>query len=158
MLHGTSNPGPLRRVSCDIRFFPLCGFLPSETHLLGAAPSDTLRNGLKRAFSPVLSAPLLEGQVFLGEKIELGDVPRLSVLNWVKYLSQVVNGKKDEALPYLERFVNTDIGTDSVAVYESKFHNQPVHEAKLQSVRERLARVATGAPKSIYDSLAKTIS
>jgi hypothetical protein len=158
MLHGTSNPGPLRRVSCDIRFFPLCGFLPSETHLLGSSPSNALREGLDRARRSVLRAPLLEDQVFLGENIELGDVPPLSVLNWVKYLSHVVNGKKDEALPYLERFVNTDIGTDSVTAYESKFHNQPVLEATLQSVRERFTRVATRPPKSIYDSFARTIS
>ena len=142
MLHGTSNPGPLRRVSCDIRFFPLCGFLPSETHLLEASPSDALREGLDRAFSPVLQAPLLEDRVFLGDEIQLGDVPRLSVLNWVKYLSNVVAGRKDEALAHLERFVNTEMGFDSVTAYDSKFTNQPVCEATLRSVRERVAGAA----------------
>ena len=34
MLHGTGNPGSQRRVSCDIRFFPLCAFLPSTVHFL----------------------------------------------------------------------------------------------------------------------------
>jgi hypothetical protein len=142
MLHGTSNPGPVRRVSCDIRFFPLCGFLPSETHLLDASPAHALREGLDRAFSPILQAPLLEDQVFLGEKIQLGDVPPLSVLNWVKYLSDVVSGKKDQALAHLERFVNTEMGFDSVTAYDSKFHNQPVCEATLLTVRERVASAA----------------
>lgn len=143
MLHGTSNPGPLRRVSCDIRFFPLCGFLPSETHLLEASPSDALREGLVRAFSPVLQAPLLEDQVFLGDEIQLEDVPPLSVLNWVRFLSDVVAGRKDEAVAHLERFVNTDMGFDSVTAYNAKFTDQPVCEATLSSVRERVANAAT---------------
>lgn len=142
MLHGTSNPGPLKRVSCDIRFFPLCGFLPSETHLLDASPSNALREGLDRAFSPVLQAPLLEDQVFLGDEIQLGDVPPLSVLNWVKYLSHVVAGRKDEALAHLERFVNTDMGFDSVTAYNAKFTSQPVCEATLLSVRKQVASAA----------------
>ena len=127
MLHGTSNPGPLRRVSCDIRFFPFCGFLPSETHLLGEFPSLALRAGSESAFSPILKAPLLEDQVFLGQKLQLGEVPSLSVLNWAKYLEHVVAGEPDEALPYLERFVNKDIGADPAHVYAAKFHNQPIH-------------------------------
>jgi Phytanoyl-CoA dioxygenase (PhyH) len=145
MLHGTSNPGPLRRVSCDIRFFPLCGFLPSETHLLGSSPYSAIREGLAHAFNSVLQAPLLEDQVFLGEKTRLEHVPPLSVLNWVKYLSHVVNGEAEEALPYLERFVNTAIGFDGITAYVSKFHKQPVHEEALLSVRERLACVAPHA-------------
>jgi hypothetical protein len=142
MLHGTSNPGPLRRVSCDIRFFPLCGFLPSETHLLEASPSNALREGLGRAFSPVLQAPLFEDQVFLGDEIQLGDVPPLSVLNWVKFLSDVVAGRKDKALAHLERFVNTDMGFDSITAYNAKFTNQPVCDATLLSVRNRVASAA----------------
>jgi hypothetical protein len=142
MLHGTSNPGPLRRVSCDIRFFPLCGFLPSETHLLEASPANALREGLDRAFSPVLQAPLLEDQVFLGDEIQLEEVPPLSVLNWVKFLSEVVAGRKDEALEHLERFVNTDMGFDSITAYNAKFTDQPVCEATLSSARERVASAA----------------
>jgi hypothetical protein len=38
LLHGTSKAGAMRRVSCDIRFFPLCAFLPSEVHPLNATP------------------------------------------------------------------------------------------------------------------------
>src|SRR5262249_22171700 len=104
MLHGTSNPGSLRRVSCDIRFFPLCGFLPSETHFIGPSPSNALRDGLDRAFSPTLQAPLLEDQVFLGERIELTDVPPLSVLNWAKYVAHLVGGEPNNARHYLEQF------------------------------------------------------
>jgi len=39
MLHGTSNPGTERRVSCDVRFFPLCGFLPSKVYSLISKPA-----------------------------------------------------------------------------------------------------------------------
>ena len=148
MLHGTSNPGPLQRVSCDIRFFPLCGFLPSEVHFLGASPSDTLRAGLDRTFDPVLRAPLLEDQVFLDEEIGLNGVAPLSVLNWAKYVSLLSHGENDKALPYLEQFVNTQIGFDAVTAYSSKFHNQPVNERMLRSVRERFIASADAASKS----------
>ncbi|MEP6999582.1 MAG: phytanoyl-CoA dioxygenase family protein, partial [bacterium] len=45
LLHSSSNPGPRRRLSCDLRFFPLCGFLPSTPHILGSQPLRVLRTG-----------------------------------------------------------------------------------------------------------------
>jgi len=137
LLHGTSNPGHLRRVSCDIRFFPLCGFLPSEIHLLPYA-RDTLRAGLENACSSVLRAPLLEDQIFLGEHVCLREVPHHSVLNWVNYLANVMRGEMDQALPHLARFVNTEVNTDPLDAYVSKFHGKPVYEAPLRVVRDRL--------------------
>lgn len=140
ILHGTSNPGPLRRVSCDIRFFPLCGFLPSQVHLINPRPSYALSDGVKRAFSSVLLAPLLECQAFLGNEAGTKDVPPFSVLNWVNYLAHVLKGEMDKALPHLERFTNAHIGFDAPAVYISKFHNKPIHNATLRSAREMIAR------------------
>jgi len=136
ILHGTSNPGPLRRVSCDIRFFPLCGFLPSQAHLINPHPSYALSNGVKHASSSVLLAPLLESQAFLGNEVDTKDVPPSSVLNWVNYLVHVLHGEMDEALPHLERFTNTNIGFDAPAVYISKFHGRPIHKTTLRSARE----------------------
>ncbi|HEY7317471.1 MAG TPA: phytanoyl-CoA dioxygenase family protein [Candidatus Binatia bacterium] len=139
LLHGTSKPGRLQRVSCDIRFFPLCGFLPSEVHFLPSA-GDTLRNGLDYVSTSVLRAPLLEDQVFLGEPVYLGEVPRHSVLNWVNYVAKVVRGDMDEALPHLARFMNAEINTDALSAYAAKFHGKPICEATLRSVRDRLAQ------------------
>ena len=41
LFHGTGKLGARRRVSCDLRFFPLCGFLPSEVHFLDDQPLTT---------------------------------------------------------------------------------------------------------------------
>ena len=91
MLHGTSNPGPQRRVSCDIRFFPLCGFLPSEPFLLDPDPLETIADGLGRAPGPALLSPLLEDLAFLGTgttriPLPVFEAPPCSVLNWVNYI------------------------------------------------------------------------
>ena len=142
MLHGTSNRGALRRVSCDIRFFPLCGFLPSEAHLLGSDPAHALAQSLKDRSGVVLQSPLWEDQTFLGEETTLGDIPPLSVLNWVRYLSHVVKGDPDEGLPSLKRLVNEDFGVDKVQSYISKFHRKPLYPAAIQAVKERFALAA----------------
>jgi hypothetical protein len=143
LLHGTSNPGRLRRVSCDIRFFPLCGFLPSETHFLPYA-RETLRTGLESTYSSVLLAPLLEDQIFLGEHVCLRQVPQHSVLNWVNYLANVMRGEMDEALSHLARFVNTEVNTDRLDAYVSKFHGKPVYTAELDAVHDRLRGAGLG--------------
>jgi hypothetical protein len=139
LLHGTSKPGRLRRLSCDIRFFPLCGFLPSETHLLSRA-GESLRAGLEHARGPVLQAPLLEDLVFLGEPVSLGEVPRHSVLNWINYLAAVMRGESDEALVHFARFVNAKMNTDPLDAYVSKFHAKPMYETTLRAARDRLGR------------------
>src|SRR5262245_39689903 len=139
LLHGTSKPGPSRRLSCDIRFFPLCGFLPSETHFLPGA-GESLRAYLEHARGSVLQAPLLEDLVFLGEQVSRGAVPRHSVLNWVNYLGNVMRGEMDKALFHLARFVNAEINTDPMDAYVFKFHAKPMHETTLRAARERLGR------------------
>jgi hypothetical protein len=139
MLHGTSNPGLLRRVSCDLRFFPLCGFLPSEVHLLGPDPWGTLGERIARANGPVLRAPLLEGLVYLGEEVALSDPPPLSPLNWVKYVAHLMRSEMEAALPYLNRFVNAELMNDPPSVLSAKFHGRPIHQDRLQAVQARLA-------------------
>jgi hypothetical protein len=149
LLHGTSNPGPLRRVSCDIRFFPLCGFLPSAVHCLDRRQNAALAAGLEQAGGPVMRAPLLEDRAFLGEKVALGAVPLHSVLNWVKYVADLVQGETTAALPHLERFVNTEAGFDPPGAYTSKFHGRPLEQAALQRVREQLGLIARTGPESL---------
>lgn len=145
ILHGTSNPGTLRRVSCDIRFFPFCGFLPSQAHILGDAPGTALRDNLKSAPGPVLEAPLLEDKVFLGDEVDLQDVPSASVLNWVNYVKYVVRGELDQALPYLDRFVNKEIGVDPLEAFASKFHGHRLCENTIRSLHERLSSIEPNA-------------
>jgi hypothetical protein len=127
-LHGTSNPGPQRRVSCDIRFFPLCGFLPSTPHLLNATPWEMIDEALQTTTDETLRAPLLEDKVFAGQDVAIDTVPRGSVLNWVNYIACLARRRSDEALVHLERFTNTEVGVDPSAVYVSKFHGHELRQ------------------------------
>lgn len=147
LLHGTSNPGPRRRVSCDIRFFPLCGFLPSEVHMLGDDPLRRLNERLSEETAATLRAPLLEDRIFLGGEIERETVPERSVLNWVSYLDGLAHGRRDEALPHLERLANQGFDPSAPATYAAKFHNRPVSSKTLGAVRDRLSSVTPHAPE-----------
>ena len=147
LLHSSSNPGFRRRVSCDIRFFPLCGFLPSQPRVLGKRPLQSLRDGLKRNDGPTLRAPLLEDLAYLGQDVFQTGVPPHSILNWANYLHTLLRGDVAGALQHLIRFVNLERGVDGPEVYTAKFHNQPVHRATLRVARERIAALEPGAPE-----------
>ncbi len=149
LLHGTSNAGALHRVSCDIRFFPMCGFLPSKTHILGANPCAIMRGNLKTAPGPTLQAPLLEDQVYLGGDVRLDHVGPSSILNWVNYIKRVLRGENDGALSHLNRFVNVEIGVDPPATFAAKFHGKPIQSTTLQSVHERLGEIEPSAPELV---------
>jgi hypothetical protein len=141
LLHGTSNAGPRQRVSCDIRFFPLCGFLPSEVRTAGHASLDEIERLAATAPGPVLRAPLGETRVFLGEDVALEDARAHCVTNWVNYINLGTRGKPAEALPYLEAFTNVEIGIDAPDVYASKFHQYPTHAETIERARQRLGGV-----------------
>ena len=147
LLHGTSNPGPRRRVSADIRFFPLCGFLPSEVHVLGDDPLRRLDERLREETAATLRAPLLEDRVFLGGEIPAEAVPARSVLNWVSYIDDLTRGRHEQALPHLERFANEDFDATGPATYSGKFHKRPVSAGTLRAVRDRLSAMTPGAPE-----------
>lgn len=136
LLHGTSNPGPERRVSCDIRFFPLCGYLPSPVHFIGEDLAASLRQSVETG--PVLQAPLLEDRMFLGETIRDLEAPPKSVLNWPNFIAAGLRNDKEAAARHLARFTNEEIGTDPASVYAAKFLGYPVHEPTLRTVHERL--------------------
>lgn len=164
-LHGTSNPGPERRVSCDIRFFPLCPFLPTEVHLLNPRLNETLTTGLKHADTPTLRAPLLEDLVFLGEESRtrleepaLNEPRPYSVYNWVHYISCVLRGDSEAALTHLKRFVNTELGVDGPEVYIEKFHGKPVSVTTLRSLRAQVARIMPDAELKQLDLLIQQLS
>jgi hypothetical protein len=144
LLHASSNPGPRRRVSCDIRFFPLCGFLPSTPHVLGTQPARVLRDRFAAKEGPTLAAPIRETLAYLGHDVLDASVPKHSILNWANYLHHYVRGEADEARPYMERFVNQEIGVDDPSVYTTKFHNQPIHSATIAHA-EGLLGLRSGA-------------
>lgn len=147
LLHSSSNPGPRRRLSCDLRFFPLCGFLPSTPHILGSEPLRVIRNQLAMSDTPTLRDPLLEALAYLGQDVLDGAVPPHSILNWPNYLAVLLAGDADAALPHMERFVNEELGVDPPSVYSSKFHNRPVHASVLAGVRDRLRALEPDAPE-----------
>lgn len=141
LLHASSNPGARRRVSCDIRFFPLCGFLPSTPYILADEPVQGLHEQLAATNTPTLSAPLRSTLAHLGQNMLDPDVPPHSILNWANYLSVLFSGDSDTALPYLQRFVNEDLGVDTAEVFISKFHDRPVYSHVLAGVRDRISEL-----------------
>lgn len=145
-LHGTCNPGPTRRVSCDVRFFPLCGFLPSRVHHLAERAVETLRAGAT-AVLPTLRAPLLESLAYLGQPVWEDDVPRLSVLNWTNYLHQYLRGDAERALACMLRFTNEGLEIDDADAYTAKYHGHPLHPDTLRQVRSEIAAREPGVPE-----------
>jgi hypothetical protein len=138
LFHGTGNLGAMRRVSCDIRFFPLCGFLPSDVHILDSQPLELLSRHQQRPLGPTLLSPVLEQLAYLGEPVSV-EAPPLSTLNWVNYLGELMRGQADSALPHLTRFINTDLLEDPESVFTHKFHNRQLHRDRLHAVRDRVA-------------------
>jgi hypothetical protein len=146
LLHSSSNPGFRRRVSCDIRFFPLCAFLPSEVHVLGSDPLAELRRGLVRADGPTLREPFLEAAAFMGIQRDLEKTEKYSILNWSNFVRNTVDGHLDAALADLTRFVNVERGIDGVDAY-MKFHDRQLHASTLSGLRDRLRAIDARAPE-----------
>lgn len=136
LMHSTTQPGPARRVSCDVRFFPLCGFLPSTPWLLGPDPAADLEP--VAGDDETLAASRLEAQVYLGRKPRLDEVPEHSVLNWARYVERIVAGDRDGALEHLERFTNPALTGEGADVYRRKYHHQPLCEETLEVARRAL--------------------
>jgi hypothetical protein len=156
LLHSSSNPGMRRRVSCDIRFFPLCGFLPSEVHVLGSAPMAYIRRRLAEETGETLRAPLLEDLAFLGEgRVE--PVRPLSIVNWANYLALLTQGDPDKALSHFERFVNTERGWDAPEKYTSKYHDRQIHRDTLSTARRKIAAAEPGVALNAVDALIERV-
>lgn len=136
-LHGTSRPGPHRRVSCDIRFFPLCGFLPSQPWMLGAGPVEELERDLPDD-GPVLRSPRLEAKSLLGLEAELPEGGKPEDYAWARYVAALCNGAGDAA-GELTRFANPELTGETGEVYLRKFHGRPLERQMLQELEDRLA-------------------
>lgn len=139
LLHGTGEQGPSRRVSCDIRFFPLCGWLPSTVHSLADLPLDALRAASATLTDETLLAPLLEVKAFLGETGEVDPPSPTSVLNWAAYLRALMGGRIEGSESHISRFVNDELGIDPPAAYIEKFHGRPFEQDTLDQARRLVA-------------------
>lgn len=145
LMHSTTNPGESRRVSCDVRFFPLCGFLPTVPWILGPDPVADLEP--VAGDDETLRCPRLETQAHLGRRPDLGDVDEQSVLNWVGYVERRVAGDDDGALAYLERFTNPALTGESWEVYRDKYHHFELHAETRERARRALASDADEHPR-----------
>lgn len=142
LLHGSSRPGMRRRVSCDIRFFPLCGFLPSKVHALQPDPLAAIHRGATHELE-TLRAPHLEDLAFLGKgRVEAGVRPH-SILNWANYLVGVLGKRPEQALAHFAQFVNEPNGRDPVEKYTSKYHGRTIHASTLRDAA-RLGNLRSG--------------
>jgi hypothetical protein len=139
LLHGTGEQGPCRRVSCDIRFFPLCGWLPSKVHIVGEDPLEALRSAGASTDDETLRAPLLEVGAYLGEETGIDDAPAHSILNWAAYLRALMAGRADGAETHIARLVNSELGIDPAEVYIEKFHGRPFEQETLDRARRSVA-------------------
>lgn len=148
LLHASSNPGMRRRVSCDIRFFPLCGFLPSPVHVLGGDALGTFRSGLQRHDDATLRAPYLEAAAFMGLMREPVLCEPHSVLNWANVVRSAIDGDRSSALAHLRRFTNLEVGIDAVDAYAPKFLGAPIHRETLEQVLERVKQLEPAAAET----------
>ncbi len=138
LLHGTGESGPARRVSCDIRFFPLCGWLPSTVHSIVDRPLDALRAARNSLTDETLRAPILEVGAYLGEEGGVEIAPPQSILNWAAYLTALLEGDPDTASEHIARFVNDELGIDPPAAYIEKFHGRPFEQQTLDRAKRQL--------------------
>lgn len=143
LLHSTANPGEARRVSCDVRFFPLCGFLPSTPWLLDTDPATELEP--PAGDDEILRASRLEAQVYLGRPPAIDGLPEHSVLNWVRYVERIVAGDRDGALEHLERFTNPALTGETSEVYRKKYHHQPLCEEMIERTRAAFGEPASAS-------------
>ena len=147
LLHSSSNPGYRRRVSCDIRFFPLCSFLPSKVHVLGDDALGDFRRGLASDDGETLRAPYLEAAGHMGLRQETVDCPAHSILNWSNFVMHTERGELDAALADLTRFTNAEMGIDGVDAYASKFHGRTLHRSVLDDLLQSLRAIDPSAPE-----------
>ncbi len=149
LVHGSCQPGPRRRASCDIRFFPLCGFLPSQPYFLHDQPLQALADQLETNPPEVIQASLLESQVFLGQPPRPGEVETLSGLNWVHVIQELSRGDEAAAVRHLGQFVNHQISTGTTEDYSRRLLHRAIDGQMLKTLRDRLA-VAEPESESLH--------
>lgn len=135
LIHGTGESGTQRRVSCDIRFFPLCGFLGSQVHALSESPLEALAAGLRRAEDEVLRSPLLEALVYLDRPIEPPPAAPLSRYHWLDYIRHRLDGDPERARADLDQMANTELSGELPEAFGRAWHKRELDLAALEAVR-----------------------
>jgi hypothetical protein len=136
LLHGTSNPGPTHRISCDIRFFPLCGYLPSEPDILNDNPQEFILEQKRLTTQDTLLAPLLETETFLGKDIALIEPERFSALHWVLYEKASLENNRAMAGKALQMMTNQSLTQETHLDYLRKYFDKPIYTDALIKLLE----------------------
>ncbi len=130
ILHSSVSPGPSRRVSSDIRFFPLCGYLPSPIWVLGDDPEASLAEAEHQ--DEILAASRYETQVYLGRETGPLDLKDHSVLNWAAYVQAMRNGESDQAISLMQRFTNVGLTGETHETYVDKYLDYPMNSETMK--------------------------
>ena len=146
MVHGTGRPGAGRRASCDLRLFPLCGFLPTVPRRLTARPLADLARMRASTNSPTLLAPLLEAAATLGQPLPSDDPPPQSALHWAHVIAAVAEGDGARAKRHLAAMVNTELATGNIEAFAQRLLGHPLQHESLATLRERLAEAEPESP------------
>jgi hypothetical protein len=136
LVHGTSNPGPMRRVSCDIRFFPLCGYLPTQPHFLSPDPLQSLRSCPDQ--DPVLLAPRREALAWLGQWRDDEPMEPLAPLQWPRFLQASLQGNARRARQHFDALVHPELASGSADAFAKRFYGRSPERSALHQTWARL--------------------
>jgi hypothetical protein len=156
VMHGTTRPGPATRISCDARFFPLCGILDSEATVLRPDPVAWIRARLREPLTEPLAGPLYEALAYLGETIEWPSVRQHSVLHWARVIEGLVRGDAAQVRDGVAQFVNTQDGFDPAGDYVERFAGLALQPRAYRSVLGHLSPEAAARCAAIAHRLETT--
>lgn len=134
VLHGTSNPGPRTRISCDLRFFPFCGILDSVPTVMRPQPVQWIRRRLNEIEGDLLAAPLYEALAYLAQPIEWPRIESHSILHWARFIEGLVMGNDDQMTASVEGLANTENGYDEVESYAKRFSTTALQAQPYESI------------------------
>lgn len=118
-----SRVSPTRRISCDLRFFPFCGFLDSTPHVLTDNPWQFIEARLTHRLGDTIRAPLFEDLAFVGAPLSIPPPADHSVLCWPHYVQARLKGTASDALRYLTNMVNEDLGFEKASMFLEKYED-----------------------------------
>jgi len=144
LIHGSGRSGNQRRVSCDIRMFPLCGFLPTQPYFLDDQPLAALANDDEQ--DPFLRLPRQEAQLFLGQQPTSRLPEEYGLEYWLGVVRGLLAGDVDAAEAQLEPLVNTALSTGSVADYAARLLSRFPSAEMLAELHARLAEREPASP------------
>ena len=136
MLHGASNPSPVARISCDLRFFPFIGILDNAPLSLRPDPVAWVRERISQVSDEKLLAPMYEALAYWGLPIDWPIVPRHSSLHWARVIDALVNQKPAQRQAAVAQWVNEEVGFDPVGAYQERFAQLKLAERPYAAVHQ----------------------